>query len=118
MNIYTSYFSNYKNLVEYQCVSIANSKPANIFVPEWVTVRPDWCNVDAYKKGLLDYEQFTKLYRAKLEQFDSCMYTAYLMQYKQDVVLLCWEKDATICHRRVLAEFLSELLNTQINELD
>lgn len=113
MKIYTSYFSNYKNLTEYQCISIANSKPENIFIPTWQDVVPSWWMVDAFKQDKLGWGQFKQLYRKQLIGVDF----SYIEKFSLPVVLLCWEKESEHCHRRILAEEIENAYGIIINEV-
>lgn len=114
MNIYTSYFGNYKNIPqEYQCISIANSKPQSLFIPTWKEVMPKWSIVKSLKNKEITFGLFEQMYlcqlfqtyqindKQKIEELKN-----YLESMGDNIVLLCWEKDAFYCHRYVLMHFL------------
>lgn len=109
MEIYTSYFGNYKHIPhEYQCVSIANSKPEGLFIPECNLLKPDWNIVQAYKNKDISHDDFAKLYIGKLNIVPAFKYFESLRQIalSNPLVLMCWEKDHTICHRTIAAYWL------------
>lgn len=112
--IYTSYFANYKNIPqEYQCVSIANTKPDSLFIPDWKLVRPDWSLVKGYKNKTLTANDLYIRYFEQLDRTPAHLYIEALRNYSagRPVVLMCWEKDYNECHRKILAYWL------QINAL-
>ena len=121
MNIYTSYFGNYKNIPqEYQCISIANSKPRGLFIPTWKEVMPKWSIVKSLKANEISYELFEQMYLNQLlhtYQFNDKQSLEKLRNYLEnmnaDIVLLCWEKDAEHCHRLILVNFLSYFFDFQ-----
>lgn len=113
LKIYTSYFGNYKNVPqEYQCISIANSKPKGLNVPTWKDVVPNWNNVKAFKEQSISAYEFMTRYISDLTYDSSLRHFNYLEKYKNKVdavVLLCWEKDRSLCHRVILADYLRTL---------
>lgn len=120
MNIYTSYFSNYKNIPqEFQCLSIANSKPKGLMVPTWKAVRPNWSTVKDLKNQKISQELFNQMYLQQLLQtypyYDKQKMKelkSYLESFDLDIVLLCWEKEIDKCHRAILVKFLSYFFDT------
>ena len=60
----TSYFARAEELQSkgFKCVSIANSQPKNCNFPVFKAVVPPWEIVEAYKKGNIDWEQYTEKY--------------------------------------------------------
>lgn len=117
IKLYTSYFGNYRNIPpEYQCVSIANSKP-KIGVPTWMDVVPDWSDVEAFKKQKMTALEFTMRYIHKLDSKPAIQYLNYLKSFSSDtIVLLCWEKHYFDCHRLLLADWLHYNLKLDIDE--
>lgn len=110
MILYTSYFGNYKNIdPQIQCISIANTKPTSLLVPKFNEVVPPWSYVNSFKNKEISYELFSQMYLNKLISLSySFDFIIYLEHFKTDVCLLCWEKDFTQCHRKILAEFLQK----------
>ena len=123
MNIYTSYFGNYKNIPqEFQCLSIANTKPQGLFIPTWKEVVPKWSIVKSFKANEISYELFEQMYLYQLfntYQVNDIQKIAKLRNYLEymnaDIVLLCWEKDASHCHRLILVKFLKYFFDTSWN---
>ena len=131
IEIYTSYFANYRHIPpDYQCVSIANTKPKALFIPEWKPVRPSWQLVKAYKQQRMNMIEFMVLYGTQLNKHSAHIYYADLVKYAtgassesgslefllhvdmskaRPVVLMCWEKEAEyLCHRIPLAYYLAK----------
>lgn len=111
MEIYTSYFSNYKNIPpHYQCVSIANSKPQGLFIPECNLLKPDWSIVQDYRNKDISYTDFAKLYLARLDITPAFKYFESLRRIalSNPLVLMCWEKDYKVCHRTIAAYWLAK----------
>ena len=116
INIYTSYFANYKNIDPmYQCIAISNSKPAYAFIPHIKRLAPPWSIVKKYKAEPIPSAPFQSDYLRYIhinigpEEIKDC-----LIQFESDnIVLMCYEKDANICHRTILADYIKE----QIPEL-
>ena len=107
--IYTSYFANYKNIPqEYQCVSVANTKPDSLFIPEWELVRPAWSLVQHLKSKTIAFNDFAYYYSRQLETKPASYYIEALRSYSagRPVVLMCWEKDYNECHRKILSYWL------------
>lgn len=113
LKIYTSYFGNYKNIPqEYQCISIANSKPKGLNIPTWTDVVPNWNNVKEFKEQQITACEFIKRYISDLTYDSPLKHFDYLEKYEdkvEAVVLLCWEKSADFCHRTILADYLQTI---------
>lgn len=117
--IYTSYYGNYRNIPsEYQCISISNTKPNTMCIPEWKDVAPSWGTISALKKGQITPLQFAKLYYTKLDYYPKEYYLEYFGKYALPVVLLCWEKEYKMCHRALLAAYLRYECNIETMEID
>ena len=107
--IYTSYFANYKNISkEYNCVSIANSKPESLFIVTWKQVAPAWNLVQQFKSKNIAFNDFAYYYNQQLDTNPASYYITALQSFsnKRPVVLMCWEKDFIMCHRKILAYWL------------
>lgn len=112
VKIYTSYYANYKNIdPEYQCISISQTKPP-IFIPRLSKVVPHWNLINLYKLGILTYEQFAQAYMLQINQTISPNNLRdYLLQFNNDnIVLMCYEKDYTKCHRTILLSYIDFLI--------
>lgn len=107
--IYTSYFANYKNIPQdYQCVSVANSKPESLFIPEWKLIRPDWSLVTSYKNKDITVRDLYVHYFEQLDRNPAHRYIEELRCYSagRPVVLMCWERNYNDCHRKILSYWL------------
>lgn len=63
IEFYTSYFGNYKNIPqEYQCFSIANSKPSDINIPRLEEAIPKWSYVKSFKSNEISWQLFHDMY--------------------------------------------------------
>jgi uncharacterized protein YeaO (DUF488 family) len=110
MKIYTSYFGNYKNIPpNYQCISIANSKPDGLCISKWEDVVPPWGIVQKIKSHEMTGAEYREEYYKKLNSKPPIKYFEYLDKYsdQEAIVLLCWEKNFYDCHRGLLAYFLT-----------
>ena len=59
-------------------------------------------------------EEYTKLYT---EQVLSWLAPMKVYQELEGIVLLCWEKSGSFCHRRLVAEWLEKGTGNKVNEL-
>ena len=67
-----------------------------------------------WKNGEFDNEKFVELYRETvLEKIDLEM----IKNLKDDAVLICYEKPGDFCHRHVLADYLKEKFNIEVEEI-
>lgn len=112
VKIYTSYYANYKNIdPEYQCISISQTKPS-IFIPRLIKAAPHWNLINRYKLGVLTHEQFTQAYMQQIHNtIGPDNLRDYLLQFNNDhIVLMCYEKDYTKCHRTILLSYIGFLI--------
>ena len=117
VKVYTSYYANpkLKSLPTYiKTVSVSNSTPA-WFEPTFNLERlsPSWALIEAYKQRHISFELFREKYCEELmRKFESAEEIRNLVFNRigpDDVaVLLCWEKNESICHRSILAEFFPD----------
>jgi len=94
------------------CVSVANSCPDNwkdkcdklaSFNPPWELVKgfgEDEIEWGDFKKEYFEYLNTNNL-DEDIEKVKDILYNG------QDITLMCWERYAGYCHRRLLAEWLS-----------
>ena len=98
-------------------VSIALSQPRDHSLTTYRKLLPTWAMINNYKQDR-DKRQATKdyeeVYRAEvLDKLDPFVVYAEL----NDSVILCWEKAGDFCHRRLVAEWLSETIGVKVPEL-
>lgn len=116
MKVYTSYYKKFEKIgPAYTLIRISNSKPKGFVwdiykLPE---VYPEWKCVAALKSGDMSEAEFEQTYREKLSKlnkeavWNQIRDIAGVYQDDQrDVILLCWEKTGSFCHRHILAEWL------------
>ena len=114
MKIYTSYFGNHRNYR--QCgipISIAYYYPSDYNYKKFKNF------VSSKEILYLSWEKFTPIYQKILSRLNPDIILAKLEKLSrgQDIVLLCWEKDPSHCHRTLVADWLQEHTGTFINEV-
>ena len=67
---------------------------------------PAWSAVQQYKQTG-DWESFKASYLRLLEVRDSSAWSG-LVGSDKDIFLVCYEKDPSVCHRSILAEWLGK----------
>ena len=113
--IYTSFFDRME--IVPNPVSIALESPLSYSGPKasWLAPKKDF--LVAYKKGIINPEQYTKRYHAQiLNALDPHASVVELMDCYKDnfgkplknqiITLLCYEKPGEFCHRHLVAEWL------------
>lgn len=118
LDIKTSYLGNYKNFKDYIPVCIMR------YTPEWyhgITLKflaPHARALQVYKDGLITFDEYTRVMQEKLvTKVNPFVIQKILQNINDKVVLVCICKDYNICHRKVVAEWLSKRLNINIDEL-
>lgn len=115
MRVYTSYYSNWKNLRQtglYVPVRISASKPTWFedcdSIPK---VFPSWELINGYKSGQITEDEYSREYALQLGSLNKQAILARLLEISsrhdnKDIVLLCWEGKGKFCHRYQLGEWL------------
>jgi len=102
--IYTSNFSNVKNLNKNDCVSIAIGTPIWFRGEIFKELQPTWNIVTNYKKGFITDEEYTNIYcdivLNKLNPKD-------VIEKLDNKILLCWCKKNKFCHRKLVSNWLN-----------
>lgn len=75
---------------------------------------PVWL-LHAYKAGEVTFAQYEVAYAREVLALLDPQQVA--QQLGSDAVLLCWERDATLCHRRIVARWLEYHLDIVVPEL-
>lgn len=123
MEFYTGYFarvSKYKELGLYP-VSIArfNPKGTNFFT--WSAVAPSEDILRDYKSGKIDEIEYEFRYRLQLQNRDVLSDLKFIENKispnNKGVVLCCYEKSDSFCHRHILASYIKEKFNIDIQEV-
>jgi len=115
MKIYTSYFANLKKIPKgYYVTGIVRYLPRFLKgIPNYKPLAP---NMDTFQTA--EQKDYTKKFRFQLSQLDSKQIYNELdiLADGRDVVLLCYEKPGDFCHRKLVAEWLSDNLNIEVGE--
>ena len=108
--IYTSYFANYRKFppgarimrISRYAHPRLNSIDLSILAPSAGLLRE-------YKNKLVDEDEYTRKYLEELRQLDKEAVKRKLWQLEEqygDIVLCCYEKKGSFCHRHILADWL------------
>lgn len=62
-----------------------------------------------------DFENFHKLYRDYVSEFKESLIDLIFLSKRENICILCFEKDPHLCHRKVIVDLISEYTNKQIN---
>ena len=123
--IYTSYFGNLKNLLNFKLVSIAGESSSefialiddNKFI-EYKKLAPKYSWWKEWHDGKFDNDWYVeKYYKTVLNLLDpNKVFLELTENNTKDVVLLCWEEPNEFCHRHIVAKWLNENLNIEVKE--
>ena len=129
MNIYTSYFSNLKNLTEFDNFFTIAGKSPDFYMHLWAKepnkyhqckkLAPKYTWWKEWHDGELSNEQYTeKYYETVLNQLEpQKIFDELTWNNTKDAILLCWESREKFCHRHIVADWLSKELGIEVNEL-
>ena len=114
MLMYTGYFAKLKKYQEAGLVpvSIALKSPDWYHGLEYKQLAPNWDILSAWKsgehKGDIDY--YTKHFEEVLDTLRPEDVIIELKQFGllQDIILLCYEKPESFCHRHIVANWLNK----------
>lgn len=90
--------------------------------PNWFTggrfreLAPEWWMVDASKKGELNNEEYARVY-VELLTSRGLTPDSILSKLPDGAILLCYEAPNTFCHRRVLADWITQNTGVVIPEM-
>ena len=118
MNLYTSYFSKWKKLsladASYVSIAVGNPKyPVPYKIVDARILKP----YGAF--GVVDNDEFKRRYFKRLDSFGVEKILKELetvSEGHENVILLCHEKDESVCHRRMFAEWWYENTGELIEE--
>jgi uncharacterized protein YeaO (DUF488 family) len=117
----TTYFARLRQLAKKdpkimdRAVAICNGTPDIWTGRYYRKLAPDWPAVQSYKQNG-DWDRFAQNYKMfKLRELDVEQVVSDL---GEDAILVCWEKDASHCHRSLVAEWLREYLGRFVTELE
>lgn len=121
MKIYTSYFAKVKELEENGIVpiGIAQIPPSFFTGPNFACVAPTK-SILFEQKANPDNDRYTRRYLNEvlviLKDPQVLIDGLEKVAHGKDVALCCFEKPNDFCHRHILAKFLNEKLNLDIEE--
>lgn len=118
--IFTSYYANHKSYKDFMRVAISRTSPSRSYDVKWLMLAPRIKLLNMYKKGELSEETYTQEYLSQLQKlYDSGKLSKLvdLLLEEPKVVLLCYESKGKFCHRHILASFLNEHYDLNIQEL-
>lgn len=109
--IYTSYFANYKKLPSnITPISIARITPKWFIGLEYKKLAPSWELLNYYKTTE-DKVKYNNLFKIELNKLNPHMVInelQILANQNNNIVLLCYEKPNTFCHRHLVSQWLTE----------
>ncbi|MCJ7773400.1 MAG: DUF488 domain-containing protein [Desulfobacterales bacterium] len=121
MKIYTSYFGFLKNIPhETVPVSIARFPPKWFDGCDMKILAPEKKLLWQAKQGKISEEEYTRQYMAQIKDVHDpqAIYEKLLTEFDgNDIALLCFEKKGEFCHRRLLANWLENVLDIKVPEL-
>lgn len=110
MKVYTSYYAVENKIPSgITRISIARWKPKGVVALEYKLLAPSEALLKKYKEGKIDVNGYAKeYYRDVLKKLtiEEVMRYFDLVGNGNDVVLLCFEKSESFCHRVLVAEWL------------
>lgn len=110
--LYTTYISNIKNLSEdmqKKVIIIARYFKSEKFKKD-IRLCPSAGLLKDRKDGLdwYDFEYFFKKEMKEQPMLGALRELYKRLKHGEDIILACYEKDDSICHRRLIGEFLSQ----------
>lgn len=118
MNIYTSYFGNYKALRNANILIVNVARWAPRFVTPAFSLLEVAPTPWMIKQATM--EQYLSSYRSILARTNAHQLIEKIAQLSggQDVALCCYEKSGEFCHRHMLAEHLTQQTGVEIKEFE
>lgn len=120
MRIATGYFAMIRQYAPLIPVSIALKTPEFFKGPQYKKVSPTGEILRLYKSGQIGKDEYISMYNrdvlAKLNPQEILSDLEKICREATGCVLLCYEKPGDLCHRHLLAGWLSQNLNMQIEE--
>ncbi len=113
LKIYTGYFARLKHYVEAGLFPVSIARSCRFFKgPEYIALAPA-----AALKGL-NSEDYTALYIGMLSGLnpEEVMVDLEKLSCDRPVVLLCYEKSESFCHRHIVREWLNVELDAGMKE--
>lgn len=129
MTIYTSYYAACTNKtrtidgVEFQTISISVKapwfwKPGKLPEKHYEKLAPTWEIVNDYKNGKIDERGYTERFFELLLETRKLKAERVIEELPENVVLLCYEKPETFCHRRLVAKWIEHETGIVVPEVE
>jgi len=122
MKIYTSYYGNNRKLLLKGIlpVAISNSTPKWFRPAKFQALVPPWEIVSKSREGKITDEEFKKEYMKQLNALNPSEVIKSLEEIGKgnDIALLCYEKNPSECHRKIVAEWLEKKTGITVKEFE
>lgn len=120
--LYTGYFAKTKQYTEAGLtpVSVAGKTPDFFKYTKWTLFAPRKELFDRWKNNEITDEEYMAEYTEYLESSvtDKNLKKLKEIADKYEIVMCCYEKSSSFCHRHTLAEWLSNKLEIPIGEVE
>lgn len=118
MNIYTGYYAKTKKYEEdgLCTVGVSGKRPDFFKGIAWKDVAPRWEHYSKWKSGEIGNDEYIELYTQMLDNLskeDVSQFLKKLEEEYEDIILLCYEKPGSFCHRHALADWLESKMGTK-----
>lgn len=115
--ITTSYIANYRKHGNRVPICIMRWKPKYFNRIHYPLLSPTSENLSAYKDGRISFDVFKEEMIQELSLLNPKEVIHQLEQFGDDIVLLCTCKDYEHCHRKIVADWISNELHLEVKEL-
>ena len=109
MRVYTSYYAKLSKIPEsFYPIAISCTVPDGINIPRYVSLAPPYSILSRYKedKDSTAYEvEYRETVLSHLEK-DKVLRQLERMSGGKDVVLMCYERSDSFCHRHIVASWI------------
>lgn len=109
--IYTSYFAYDRRIpTDVKRVSIARRSPAWWTGERWLELAPSLSLLMRYRNRIIDQTEYCRIYIDQLNKlgvFNLAMELSKYCSIDRDLVLYCYERPDSFCHRHLLADYMS-----------
>lgn len=114
MKIETGYFANWRKYKDKVMIGVVRIPPIGFKGANLIELAPPAYLLQAYKQNRISVEDFARQY---LTYIDSVDIMAILEPFKEsNIVLCCFEKSGTFCHRHLLADVITRKYNIEVRE--
>ena len=116
--LFTTYISNIKNIPEEfhkNIIIIARYFKSDKFKKDIRLCPSDWL-LKSYKSCEISWEEFESEFKKQMNTGTTLQAMRELyrrLKNGEDIILVCYEKDDTQCHRRLIREFLSQWIKAK-----